>query len=114
MSDEISSGGHPAPLSPREMKMYEQEYRHGAQLFQKALQQYVKSDSPYQQEEFHEVMDKAMRVMNETAKELNRKALKEQNQKIEKDYVTFNDKPSDSNSYDQLNHDLDRAKKMIS
>ena len=78
MSDAIS-GDHPSPITPRETKMYEQEYKHGAQLFQKALQQYVKSDNPYQQEEFHQVMDKAMRVLNETAGELNRKALLEQN-----------------------------------
>jgi len=114
MTDEISSSsGAPAPITPREKKMYEQEYKHGAQLFQKALQQYVKSDNPYQQEEFQQVMDKAMRVLNETAGELSRKALLEQNAKIQKDYAAFNNKPDDPGSFDKLNHDLDQAKKSI-
>ena len=110
---EISSGGNPTPITPREKKMYEQEYKHGAQLFQKALQQFVKSDNPYQQEEFHQVMDKALRVLNETAAELNRKALLDQNDKIQKDYAAFNDKPTDNQSFNKLNHDLDQAKKSI-
>jgi len=113
MPDEISSSGNPAPITPREKKMYEQEYKHGAQLFQKALQQYVKSDNPYQQEEFHQVMDKAMRVLNETAGELNRKALLEHNQKIEQDYAAFNEKPTDPSTFNKLNHDLDQAKKTF-
>jgi hypothetical protein len=114
MSDEISSsGGSPAPITPRERKMYEQEYAHGAQLFQKALQQYVKSDNPFQQEEFHQVMDKALKVLNETAAQLNRKPLLEQNAKIAKDYAAFNDSPEDSNTYQKLNHDLDQARKSI-
>lgn len=112
MTDEVSSSGN-APITPRERKMYEQEYKHGAQLFQKALQQYVESDNPYQQEEFHQVMDKAMRVLNETAGELNRKSLLEQNQKIEKDYAAFNDKPTDPSAFQKLNHDLDQAKKTM-
>lgn len=113
MSDEISSMGNPAPITPREKKMYEQEYKHGAELFQKALQQYVKSDNPFQQEEFHQVMDKALRVLNETAVELNRKALLDQNAKIQKDYAAFNERPEDSAMFSKLNHDLDQAKKSI-
>lgn len=113
MTDEISPGGHPGPITPRERKMYEQEYKHGAQLFQKALQQYVNSDNPYQQHEFQQVMNKAMRVLNETANELNRKALLEQNDKIQKDYAAFNNKPEDSSAFKKLNEDLEHAKKFM-
>jgi len=113
MTDEISSSGGTHPITPRERKMYEQEYKHGAQLFQKALQQYVKSDNPYQQEEFHQVMDKAMRVLNETAGELNRKGLLDQNDKIEKDYAAFNKKPTDPSTFKKLDNDLDQARKSI-
>jgi len=113
MTDEVSSSGNPTPITPREQKMYEQEYKHGAQLFQKALQQYVKSDNPYQQDEFQHVMDKAMRVLNETAAELNRKALLDQNDKIEKDFAAFNNKPDDPSNFDKLNKDLEQAKKSI-
>jgi hypothetical protein len=112
MTDEISSQGTPTPITPREQKMYEQEYKHGAQLFQKALQQYTKSDNPYQQDEFQQVMDKAMKVLNETAAELHRKALLDQNAKIAKDYAAFNDKPGDNSIVEKLNHDLDQAKKL--
>ena len=38
MSD-VSGAG---PLGPREKKMYEQEYKHGAELFKRALDQYTK------------------------------------------------------------------------
>lgn len=114
MTERISSGGDSsAPITPREQKMYEQEYKHGAQLFQKALQSYVKSDNPYQQEEFSQVMDKAMRVLNETAQALNKKALLDQNKDIEKDFAAFNNKPSEQAAFEKLNHDLDQAKKSI-
>ncbi|HSX38172.1 MAG TPA: hypothetical protein VLE95_05005 [Chlamydiales bacterium] len=111
--DESVSSGHLSPMTPREQKMYEQEYKHGAQLFQKALEQYVKSDNPYQQEEFNQVMQKAMRVLNETANELNRKSLLEQNQKIEQDYNQFTNEPKDVAALDKLQHDLDQARKSI-
>ncbi len=112
MSEEISVGGKLPPITPRERKMYEQEYRHGAQLFQKALQSYVKSNNPYQQKEFQEVMDKAMRVLNETAKELSHKALADQNLKIQSDYQNFAQHSGDGVAFEKLNRDLDQAKKL--
>lgn len=113
MSDEIQGGGGLPPITPREMKMYEQEYKHGAELFQKALQQYSQSDNPYQKAEFQKVMDKAMHILNETAAELNRKGLLAQNEKIEKDYTSFNNTPTDGRTVSELNRDLDQAKKSI-
>lgn len=113
MTDEISSGDHLPPITPGEHKMYEQEYKHGAKLFQKALQQYVKSDNPYQQHEFEEVMEKALQVLNETASALNQGALLKQNMKIEQDYNKFTAKPEDPETYNQLNRDLDKAKNSI-
>lgn len=114
MSEDIQGSGGPAPITPRERKMYEQEYKHGAQLFQKALEQYSKSDNGYQQQEFMGVMDKAMRILNETAAELNRKALLDQNAKIEKDYAAFNNTPTDGKIVSKLDHDLDQARNIIS
>ena len=113
MSDEIQGDGGLPPITPREMKMYEQEYKHGAELFQKALQQYSQSDNPYQKAEFQKVMDKAMHILNETAAELNRKGLLDQNAKIEKDYTSFNNTPTDGRTVSELNRDLDQAKKSI-
>lgn len=112
MSEGVSSNDRLPPMTPREKRMYEQEYRHGAQLFQKALQSYVKSNNPYQQKEFQEVMDKAMRVLDETAKELGRQVLSEQNLKIQKDYQNFSQHAGDRAAFEKLNQDLDQAKKL--
>lgn len=92
---------------------YEQEYKQGADLFQKALTQYNKSSNPYQQAEFKSVMDQAMHVMNETAHALMRQELEKQTQKIAKDYATFQKYPSDPDTISKLNRDLDRAKKSV-
>lgn len=102
-----------SPLGPREKKMYEQEYKHSADLFQRALDQYTKSDNMYQQAEFKHVMDKAMQVLNETASELMRKELQKQNSQIAKDYATFQKFPKDPDTQDKLKIDLDKAKQSI-
>lgn len=101
------------PLGPREKKMYEQEYKHSADLFKRALDQYNKSENPYQKEDFKDVMDKAMQVLNETAQGLMRKELQDQNQKIAKDYENFQKYPGDPDTLDKLKGDLDKAKKSI-
>lgn len=99
-------------ITPIEKKMYETEYKHGADLFQRALTEHAKSDNIYQQEEFKEVMEKAMRVLNETASELKKKDLLKQNQKIEQDYANYRDTGS-LDAKDRLNNDLEKAKRSI-
>ncbi len=101
------------PIGPRERKMYEQEYKHSADLFKRALDQYGKSDNPYQKAEFKDVMDKSMQVLNETAHGLMRKELEEQNRQIAKDYARFQKFPGDSDTVDKLGSDLDKAKKSV-
>ncbi len=108
--NDISGAGS---VGPSEKKMYEQEYKHGADLFKRALDQYAKSDNPYQQAEFKNVMDKAMNVLNETASGLMRKELKAQNEAIAKDYDAFQKHPDDQDALAKLNKDLDKAKKSI-
>jgi hypothetical protein len=109
-----SIGGAGEPIhTPREIQMYEKEYKKGAQLFQDAVQHYAKSDNPYQKKEFQEVMDKALSVLNESARELNRKSLLDQNVKIEKDYAMFNKSPDDEKAVLQLEKDLEDAEKSI-
>lgn len=101
------------PIGPNEKKMYQQEYRHGADLFQRALDKHSKSDNPYQKDEFKDVMEKAMQVMNETAHELMRKELESQNQKIAQDYTNYKKHPDDPDTINQLKSDLDKAKRSI-
>lgn len=109
-----SIGGADGPThTPREIHMYEQEYKDSAQLFHDAIQHYAKSDNPYQKKEFQEVMNNALSILNETARELNRKALFEQNAKIEQDYAMFNQSPDDEGAISKLEKDLEDAKKSI-
>lgn len=109
----IESIGGPDRITPHDRQMYEQEYKQGAQLFQNAMQQYVKSDNPYQKKAFQEVMDKSLEILNETARGLNRKSLLEQNAKIEKDYDSFNHAPDDAKVVSQLDKDLEQAKRSV-
>lgn len=97
-------------ITPRERAIYREEYRHGADLFQKALNQYSKSSDMFQKEEFKEVMDNMMQVMNETARALKESGLKSHNKKIAEDYAAFQDQPN-SNNLKKLDKDLDQAKK---
>ena len=106
---EISGQG---PITPREKQMYEQEYRHGVDLFQRALEQSSQAANPFQKEQFDEVMEKAMMVLNQTAKELKRKDLLDQNQKIANDLKNYQDQPSDS-TREKLTRDLNGAKGSI-
>lgn len=112
MADIESTGGLP-PITPHDRKWFEQEYREGAQLFQNAVDHYAKSDNPYQKREFHEVMEKALNILNETAHELNKKSLLEQNAQIAKDYDSFNKAPDDEKTINKLNADLEKAKKSV-
>lgn len=111
MSDQDISGV--GPLNPHDRKMYEQEYKQSADLFKRALDQYTKSDNPFQQAQFKDVMDKAMQVMQETANELLRKELVKQNEQISKDYDNFQQYPGDEDTIEKLQRDLDKAKKSL-
>ncbi|MDE3046129.1 MAG: hypothetical protein KGJ02_05750 [Verrucomicrobiota bacterium] len=106
---EIQGEGDNIPLNPTERKMYESEYKHGADLFQRALNEHAKSDNIYQREEFKEVMEKAMQVLNETASALKKKDLEQQNQQIEQDYESYRNTGS-LEAKDRLNRDLEKAK----
>lgn len=101
------------PIGPREIKRYEQEYKHGADLFERSACEYAKSNNPFQQAEFKDVMDKAMEVLNETARGLKREELMKQNQQIEKDYERFQKDPTDELARQQLVRDLEKAKKSV-
>ncbi len=109
----MSDVSGPGPLNPRDKKMYEQEYKQSADLFKRALDQYSKSDNPYQKAEFQDVMSRALDVLNETANELMRKELQSQSNKISQDYATFQQFPDDPDAKEKLTQDLDKAKKLV-
>ena len=99
-------------ISPREKQMYEKEYQHGAALFEKALEQTCKSNYQPQKEQFREVMNKAMTVLNQAAKELKNNELIAQNKKIEKDFEAFKKDPTLDRA-NVLKEDLNTAKGSI-
>lgn len=106
---EIDNAGS---VNPRARKLYEQEYQHGAALFEKALVQANKSSYAPQKEQFAGVMDMAMKVLNQSAAELKRQDLVEQNNKIAQDYKTYQSNPSKEH-LDALKNDLEKAKKIV-
>ncbi len=112
MTDPTSNNDQPPKVSPADRKLYEQEYKKGAALFQQALDQYSQSTNIYQKEEFKEVMNKAMDVLNDAASALKRQQLLDQNQKIADDFAAFQ-KKEDSAAQAKLKSDLDQAKKSV-
>lgn len=109
MSD-VSGAG---PVDPGKHKTYAQEYKQGADLFQRALDQYEKSDNPNQKAQFKDVMDKALNILNESAHGMMRKEVEKQNEQIRHDYETFQKSPKDPDAIKKLNQDLNDAKKTI-
>lgn len=100
------------PINPNDRKLYEQDYMHGVDLFQRALAEYSKSQEPHQKEAFREVMDKAMQALNETAQGLKRQDLLKQNGQIQQDLTAFEKSGSDA-AKDKLASDLNQAKESL-
>lgn len=104
----------PSGLTPHDKTRYEQEYRQSVDLFQKALTQYSKSEDPYRQHEYEQVMKQALTILNETANQLMQQELQKQNAQIAKDYAAFQKNPSSQEAVKNLQNDLTQAKKKTS
>ena len=108
MVDQVGGGGD--SLSPAQARrMYEAEYKHAADLFQKTLTAYSKSDNEYQKEEFKHVMNESLQVLNDAATALRRNDLLNQNNQIEQDYNAFQ---ADDSKTSKLDADLNKAKRL--
>lgn len=112
MVDQASGNSGIGPLSPQEKKAYEAEYRQGLDLFQRALDDYSQSKNIFQKAEFKEVMEKAMRVLNETAGELQKKELLKHNETLSKDLAAFEGEDTSTNAA-QLMKDINQAKRYV-
>lgn len=110
MANVQGPGEGASPITPRDKILYEQEYRRGVDLFQRALSEYKNADEVHKKEAFHEVMDRAMQVLNETARELKRSDLMEQNQKIAQTYEGIQSGETDTS---KLAQNLKEAKKTV-
>jgi hypothetical protein len=100
------------PLKPEDKKAYEAEYRQGLDLFKRAMTEYGNADEIHKKEAFKEVMERALQVLNETARELKRPDLMTQNQQIAHDLETY-ENAGDKDSKSQLAQDIKQAKKTI-
>ncbi len=110
-SIEDPKGGN-YPISHRDAKLYRQEYRQGLDLFQRALDEYEKADEIHKKDAFREVMDRALRVLNETARELKRPDLLNCNDKLSQDFANYQEQP-EKDLDKTLRKDLKDAKKAI-
>lgn len=108
----IGDSGAPREITPREKAIYKDEYKHGVDLFQRALQQHAKAEDVFKKGEFEDVMNNMMQVLNETARALKAENLKEQNKKIANDFAAYQDTPTTDNQK-KLTKDLDQAKRSI-
>ncbi|MBS3904352.1 MAG: hypothetical protein KGZ39_03395 [Simkania sp.] len=101
------------PISPQNRQLYEQDYKRGVDLFQRALGEYAKAEEPHKKEAFKQVMDNALHCLNESARGLKRQDLLQQTSKIEHDYQAYQSHAEDPEKT-QLTSDLDQANKFIS
>lgn len=102
----------PKPSS-EDLKLYHQEFLHGCDLFQRALNEYQKSEIPQQKEAFKKVMGSALHVLNETASVVckgNKQLNKEE--EIEKDFKKFVRDDSEDN-LEKLKADLNDLKTWV-
>lgn len=104
-------GGELPKISAQDKKMYLQEYRHAADLFERAVDAYGKSDNPYQKKAFEKVMSQALQILNETAQGMSSPELMKQNEMIQKDYNAFS--AGNPEAFKQLISHLEEAKKAV-
>lgn len=111
MSENVSGQG-PRPLTPQDRAMYKEEYRHGVDLFQRALNEYSSADEIHKKEAFRQVMDRALQVLNDTARGLKRTDLMAQNKTIQEDLKSYESSQKDEDK-SKLAADLQQAQKKI-
>jgi hypothetical protein len=101
----------PTP-TPQDVKAYAQEYKHGVDLFQRALIEYNSADEVHKKDAFREVMDRALQVLNETAQGMKRPDLLSQNEKIAQDFQTYQSTHSEKDEK-VLEKDLNHARRLV-
>lgn len=99
------------PISPQDKAQYKVEFERGADLFQKSFAEYQNADGP-KKDLFKDVMDKALQVMNETAKYCLSKKKQAEEMKLEQDYQNYIASGS-SESSEKVQKDIDRLQKGL-
>lgn len=93
-------------------KLYRQEYQHGANLFEEALNQANKTSYDPKNEQFADVMKMAMEILNQTARGLKNEKLLKQNEKINEDFKAYQANPNKEH-LDALRSELNQARDSL-
>lgn len=101
-----------SPVDPQSIAKYEEQYRHGVDLFQRALEEYTGAEEVHKKEAFRNVMDKALQVLNDTARGMKRQDLLEKNNRIKEDFLALQKSPQ-SATKSQLENDLKTAERTL-
>lgn len=89
-AQEIAGDGGIPDVSPKNKKrMYEAEYKHAANLFDRSLEEYAHANNEYKKEAFRKVMNQALQVLKDTAVALKKNEWLKQCDRIEQDYQAF-------------------------
>lgn len=96
-------------ISPQLQETYRNEYARGVTLFKNSLTEHQKAEDGPKKDKFKDVMDKALNIMNESARGfLSTKGQADQ-KVLQQDYQTYLAN-HDANSYQKLNKDIDNIK----
>lgn len=108
MTDPISN------IPPELRATYKQEFARGVKLFEESLTAYqtTSDDQAEKKAKFKDVMDQALKIINESARGCLTARGQKEEVKLEKDYQSFlnNDTPA---NYRKLNNDLGHLKEFI-
>ncbi|HSX03309.1 MAG TPA: hypothetical protein VLG76_01120 [Rhabdochlamydiaceae bacterium] len=99
-------------ITPQQKAVYKQEFVRGADLFKQSFNEYLSADNDNKKTLLKDVMERALQVMNETAKyALSQKKLEQEN-KLEQDFDNFisNESPE---STKELQNDIDKLQKGL-
>ena len=92
---------------------YRQEFQQGVDLFDQSFQEYMKAKEPHKKAKFKDVMDKALDVMNKSARECLSQEQMKLNEELHKDYDDYLGHP-DSSHTEKVEKDIDELKKSLS
>lgn len=99
-------------IPPDVKQVYKQEFLEGANLFQQSLEQYQNSNIPAQKEAFKDVMQKAMQVMNETARLCLSKEAQKKEANVNVEFQKFQSSDSPQNIMD-LSKSINSLKRSV-
>lgn len=107
MTDPISGKSIPPELQAT----YRNEFSRGVKLFEESLAAYETTppDEVAKKAKFKDVMDKALKIMNESARGFLSASGKSEESKLEKDYQSFLAQDNPEN-YKKLNEDIRHLK----